>query len=449
VPRLVLFGAALVFLASTTPAAAQLVENASPPGTIGGWFGGRRPLNPNRSSQSLQANIDLSGGYDRDPNAVFADPALGSPEGSWSAGAAAATARYRAGSIRHNLEAFARGDLTYQGYVRDTLVGGSSSIIGVSRFGRRRLNQLNTHLQAAYQPGFVFGAVSPALPVEGQSVPLTLSPAQGVIEQRWVVVSGTGGYRHYWNNRFQSSMQVGAGRVRPAAGSSGTNAEWQNASFTQDVSLGSSFALLGTYRADRSTQETPGTPTLPIEYQSVSVGGRLNHRFSSRRRMSLSFAAGATQLRHAEVTSPGQAVFPSYSAGLEFVAQRSWELSLVANRGVSALSGVSAIPMESDNVVLSLNGSLHQRLRYSLSGSYLRAVSVGSSSATVTPTTGSGGTAALRYGVTTWMALVGTYSYYEHRLESGLPVPSGLPAVYNRQSLRAGLTLWMPLYGSF
>lgn len=429
------------------PAAAQLVEN--PPGATGGLFGGRRAINPNRTSQALEVDFDLGGGYDRDPNAISFDPTLTAAEqGGWSAGAGAATARYRIGDTRRSLEADARGDVTYQGNVRKTLMGGSSSLVAVNRFGRRRLNRLNVHLQTAYEPSFVFGAVNPVQVSEGVSTPLTLSASPGVVEQRWLVLSGTTGYQHYWSARYQTEFQAGAGRVRPI-GDVGLSSEWQNATVNQDVLISPSVALVGSYRIDRSRQLQPALPTQPIEYHTASAGARFSHRFSSRRRVSLSLSAGATRLRNSDVLTSAESVFPSFTAGVEFVALRSWDLSLRANRGVSTLSGVSTTPMESDNVAVSLNGSIHRRLRVSVLGSYLRGVAVTASAAPSTTTTGAGGTMQVRYGVATWLAMFATYSYYEHRIDGSLPAPAGLPPIYNRQSVRAGFTLWLPLYGTF
>lgn len=436
----------LLFTLIAAPAAAQLVEN--PPGATGGLFGGRRAINPNRTSQALEVDFDLSGGYDRDPAAISFDPTLtGARRGGWSAGAGSATARYRIGDARRSLEADARGDLTYQGNVRRTLTGGSSSLVGVNRFGRRRLNRLNVHLQTAYEPSFIFGAVNPIQVSEGLSTPLNLTPSLGVVEQRWLALSGTAGYQHYWSARYQTEVQAGAGRVSPV-GDIGLNSEWQNAMVNQDVLISPSVALVGSYRVERSTQIVPTLPAQPIEYHTASAGARFSHRISSRRRVSLSLSAGATRLRSSDVLTSSQSAFPSFSAGVEFVALRSWDLSLRANRGVSALSGVSTTPMETDTVALSLNGSIRRRLRVSLLGSYLRGVAVSQGATTATTTTGTGGTMQVRYGLATWLAMFTTYSYYEHRIDGSL-APVGLPPIYNRQSLRAGVTLWLPLYGTF
>ena len=103
--------------------------------------------------------------------------------------------------------------------------------------------------------------------------------------------------------------------------------------------------------------------------------------------------------------------------------------------------------MESSNVVISLNGAVARRIRLALSASYMASTAIAGNAQS--DTTAIGGNMSLRYGVNRWFATFATYSYYHHRLESGLPIATGLPPLYDRHSVRGGITLWLPLYGTF
>jgi hypothetical protein len=443
----------VVLAGGASPALAQLVQG---PISTGGIFGGRRPVNPNRTSQTLEMNLDVSGGYDQDPNAALVDPLTGSPgtETGWSVGQALLTSSYRIGTIRRSIAARARGNVNYQGNTRTPLTGGGSSLTGAMRFGRRGLNQWLVSADASYEPGWVFGAVNPALPTPGEVAPIDLVPEIGVIEQRWFTTSATSGYQHSWGARHQSDLQLGAGRVRPV-GSSGVDNDWQNAMLTQSWAVTSSVGLTGMYRYDSSQQldlaagqEDPAAQLAPVRYQSGTVGVRLERRLPGARRMTLTLAGGATQLLPESGAAAAADVYhPSYSVSIDLVPARSWSFSVAANRSVTVLAGISSVPMENNNVSTALSGGFGRRLRLALSGSFMEGTSITGNGSSVT--TAIGGNFSMRYGVSRTFGTFVTYSYYHHELEVGLPTAAGLPPLYDRQSVRAGFTLWVPLYGTF
>jgi hypothetical protein len=445
----------LAVLATTgvvSPAFAQMVEG--PPASVGGLFGGHRPVNPARASQSLEMNLDVSGGYDQDPNAAPLNPVTGAPvsTGGWSVGQAMLASNYRFGSLRRSIATRGRGNVNYQGNTRTPLMGGGASATGAMRFGPRSLNQWLTSVDASYEPGWVFGAVNPTLPTEGAAPALDLVPEIGVIELRWFTLSATSGYVHQWNVRHQSNVQVGAGRVQPAGDSEGDN-EWQNATFTQSWSINSDFDLLGTYRFDRSRQMDRTTPAIgsefePVQYQSGNIGVRYGRRLSPVKRLSLTLAGGATRVNPTtQSLIQGDLLHPTYSASFEFVPASDWSFLLSGSRSVTVLAGISSTPMATSNVAVSLNGGLARRLRLALSGSYMASNEIAGNAPS--DTTAIGGNVSVRYGVNRWFATFATYSYYHHRLASGLPIAIGLPPLYDRHSVRGGITLWLPLYGTF
>ena len=444
----------LAFLATAgvvTPAYAQMVDG--PPGSTGGLFGGRRPVSPNRNSHALDLSIDLSGGYDQDPNAFPADLSFaGGSDRGWTVGQGMVSTSYRVGQTRRSLDARARGNVNYQGNTRTPLMGGGATLSGFVKLGRQHLNQILVSLEASYDPGSIFGVVNPALPQEDAIERLDIVPTLGVIEQRWFSTSATSGYQHHWSARHQSDILVGAGRVKPS-GDTGSDSQWLNALFTQAWTINSAFDFTGSYRFDHSLQESPARldvtplPSTPAKYQTGTFGVRYSRRLSSVRRMSLSVAGGATQVLSDTGATLTDAVHPTASVNLEITPARAWSVSLIGNRSVAVLSGISSQPITSDTVALGLQGTIARRLRLAVNGSYMKGSSLVGETASFT--TGVGGNVSVRYGFRNWVGTFATYSYYHHTLESGLQVAALLPPLYDRHTVRGGITLWLPLYGTF
>jgi hypothetical protein len=53
---------------------------------------------------------------------------------------------------------------------------------------------------------------------------------------------------------------------------------------------------------------------------------------------------------------------------------------------------------------------------------------------------------SLTYSVTRFMSVGVTYSYYRHRAGEDVSLPVGYPREFDRQSVRANVNLWAPLF---
>jgi hypothetical protein len=438
-------------LADAPLAFGQIVE--SPPGVVGGIFGGRRPANPNRNSQSLETTIDISAGNERDSGLIIVNPdspGVPNPQGNWFGSTAGMTTRYFAGSARRSIDASGRGLVNYQDNTESTLKGGDASVNAIARFGRRRLNQLTVGLQAAYQPGWIFGATNPDL--DDTRPALGLAPEMGMVEERWFSTSGTARYTQHWGTHHQNTFQFGGGTVRPVTGS-GVETEWFNALVTYDWTVGPRFSVTSSYRHDRSQQLDQRVAATPIEYQTLDAGVTWTRRLSPARHFSIAITGGATRLLMAPASpEPAQPYHPIVSAGFELMASRTWSVSTHVSRSVSVLAGISAAPMVADGVDVGVSGTFGRRLRFAASGMYLLGASVGGHDADGiddSSARGAGSTAELRYGLGPRFGLFTSYSYYRHDTESASRLESGVPSRYDRHSARVGVTMWLPLYGSF
>lgn len=439
-------GIVLLQLAGT--AHAQLIEG--PQGAVGGLFGGRRPVDPNRLSHVFDATFDLGGGYDREPNGLLiAPPTDGDDvETSWFATTGSAAARYRAGYSRRSFETRGRGFFNYQTNVADSLIGGEALVNATTRFGRRNLNQLSAQLQASYEPAWGLGALS----LEGVGTPdptLGLAPPQGIIEQRWLVLGGTVAYDHHWNPRQQTTLQYNQLRVRPLTGVSGLDSDGQFIQVEQRWSVRPNLNLLGAYRYDQNTQGVEEVEAPSVKYQTLEGGLHAIRRLSSTRSIGLALRGGVARLMESAVTSDSPLLHPVATATIDYAASRRWTLSAEASREVTLLAGISPVPVLSDTVSVNLLGAASRKLRFSVYGSYARAVSVSDDVSLESRTEVAGATTEVRYALATSLGLFASYGFYHHRLEGDTVTAPGFPSRYDRQSARIGLTLWLPLYGAF
>lgn len=238
----------LAFLAvSASSAPAQLVDG--PVGTIGGLFGGRGPIDPNRTSQTLVLNLDISGGYEQNPIAEGPGEGLSLAAHDWYASTASSTLRYRLGNTRRRLESRGRGIFNYQSNADGWLTGGDAGVNGTLQVGRRQ-HQLSGGASASYQPGWVFGSLGTTA-AGGEDPGLGIAPPSGVLEQRWIVLTGDAGYEHHWTPRHTMTAAYQQQRLRPMEGG-GTESNTRFASVEHSWAATLTVRLLGGYRFDRS-----------------------------------------------------------------------------------------------------------------------------------------------------------------------------------------------------
>jgi hypothetical protein len=440
----------LLVAGSAGEARAQLVDG--PVGAIGGLFGGHHSVDPNRDSQSFETTFDLSGGYDRDPNLLVITPTDSGPDLTrWYAGTAAATMRYRAGSLKRNIDASGRTYMNYQSTAGGSLFGGDANINGIARLGRRNLNELTAELQSSYEPGWVFGAFGPSVTGPDDST-IGVAPPTGVFEQRWLVYSGRLGYQHHWNATHITSLTYDNRRLRPVEGG-GLESDLQIAHLEQSWAISRRYSFLGAYQFDENVQRDDtleDSPEIPaVRYQTMTGGVRYERRLSPFRRVSATVRGGVTLLVDSPATRDVKSSYPVASATLEYVPSRRFSLSSEYTRGVVLLAGVSAVPVLNNNLEVTVNGTPTSKLRYSVYGSLSRAEFLTPDVNRANSTDVAGGRLELRYALKNWAAIFTTYAYYHHRIDDPQLTASGFPPRYDRHSVRVGMTIWAPLFGTF
>ncbi len=445
--RLAVRLAVLLLAVSAGTVEAQLIEG--PQGATGGLFGGRRPIDPARNTQSFDATFDFGGGFDHDPNGLRIDTGSDEREAAqWFASTAAAAVRYRSGSIRRSLEARGRGYVNYQSNVGDSILGGEAVVIGATRLGRRRLNELSVQLLSSYEPGWIYGSLSPGVGATPEDPGIGVALPQGIVEQQWLALAGGVTYRHRWNTKHTTTLQYDNRHVHQVNGGE-IDGDWQHAMFDQAWLVGTGVSLVGGYQLEENRQRNAEVAEPTVRYQTLDGGLHVEKRISTTRRYDLIFRGGVTRLIGSLATANTRKVLPSLLVSGQFATSRFWNMSAEITRDAMVLAGVSPVPVLNDNINVTFNGTPTRKLRYSIATSVARANAATTDPSLDSVTAVAGVTGEVRYAMATWAAVFASYTFYHHRIRGEAVTATGFPSQYDRHAVRVGITLWAPLYGAF
>lgn len=436
-------GGLTVVLVAGVASLASAQGVAGPPGSVGGLFGGHQPPDPNRSTQRLDVSFDVSGGYDDNVEGLGVE---GSAAAAGYASTADARVRYWRGRAARFFETSGRTFINHQTAVTETLVGGDALVRGGFELGRR--NQMTAGLTVTYDPGFVGGISEFVVEDPSDTVDLPdLSVPQGIVEQRWLATAGAVTLQRSWTTRQIMDINFQATERRPIVGA-GFDSSSQNASVVHTWNFRPNAGLLFSYSYDGTHQSDEGLDIPTLRTQQADAGIRMERRLSPIRTLMVTFTGGAAFTSRAgnETVGPLDFVEPTASGVLRVGLTRRWFLVAEGNRSVTALEGVTPEPFATDAATLRLEVVTSPRFNYSVGGTYTQGSVLGGDTGSFEATAF---TAQMQYGIARCCGVFSNYTYYNHRLEDLSTLPEGFPARYDRHSIRVGLTVWLPLYGTF
>ena len=125
---------------------------------------------------------------------------------------------------------------------------------------------------------------------------------------------------------------------------------------------------------------------------------------------------------------------------------RTWSVSADAHRDVTVLEGVTQQSFLTDIGSLWLGGSVGESWVVVLSGSFSRGAGHESELGSFEAITGR---AQLQYAFASCCTVLAAYSYYSHLLRDLSDLAPGFPSRAERNSVRVGMTFWLPIYGRF
>ncbi len=179
-----------------------------------------------------------------------------------------------------------------------------------------------------------------------------------------------------------------------------------------------------------------------LKSNSIDAGVDYSRSLAFSRHTSLSFSTGTSIVsydnrRFGEITG---------TASLVHLFTRNWQGALSYNRDMNFVQTLSR-PLFADTASAELQGIINKRWLMSITGGYLsgRLGLSRSDSENSTVRTGTGAF-SLAYALTDYLRATFDYSYYTYRFSNDLVLPTtGLPPSFDRNSVRGGLQLVLPL----
>jgi hypothetical protein len=435
--------AALVVVLSVCAAPAQ-AQRPRPDRPYRGLFGGNG-ADPN-SAQQLDVNVSLSGAYDDN---VLADRGQGGLDprfqksGGYGGGSVSLDYTRRAGRATFDFT----GGTSYRYYPSIREMNGFNSFgsIGLSVKLTSRTDFRLTE-SASYSPYYSFGGFPGLAPyAPGDIAPI--SPDYPLLQQAAISLFSSASIEH----RLTPRASLSADYLLNYVDYRGQNQPFRNwgagGRFSYRLSSHASARLgyhyrRGTYGAYYANR--------PIDGHDIDVGIDYNRALSFSRTTTFGFSTGSSIYRSFSPSSTTTLADWQYrthymvtgNAYLNRQIGRSWNARLSYQRGLQFVQGFPD-PFFSDSVTASVGGFADARSRLNFTAAYSNgAVGVAIGGRNFTTYTG---VASYQLALVRWAALFADYSYYHYIFDPTVPLPPGMNRGLDRQSVRGGLNLWLPL----
>lgn len=431
-------------------AAAQVVDG--PPGSSRGVFGGAGGV----GSPALALTFDFEGGYDANDLSQTDIPT--SQFGPFQSGyvtTVATSLRFQRGRPERFFIGTGSGSVNHQQVARGQefyrLTQSDLSLQAATTLGRR--SGLTVGAGSSYEPTFVFGAFdslgrNTAVQSPLDEVPSpTADPTLSLTAQRWLTGRISAGTYHNWTSRQRMSLDYSGLWFQPVSGP-GFESRTDTVALLHGWNPRPTSGFELAYRYNRNVQSFENAPAQPLDMHSAEGRIRLDRRLSPNRSLSFMLGGGVVGVgaRAATQGSSFGRVLPTVSGSVQLRFLPTWGVLLSARRDITVLNGLSSEPFESDAATLTIDGTAWRRLTMGVTGGYsqgrARSAQGGDFDQTLL-------NAQIGYGFSARLGLVVSYSYTQHSFRNVPVATSSFPTQFGRNSVRVGLTMWLPLYGTF
>ena len=444
--RMVLALTATSCLRRSVDAKAQGLQRPTRP--YRGLFGGGPPPDPNRSRQELTLSGNLSTGYDTwlSPGGSVdsIDPTTEQQSGGVVTGDVGLS--YMRGRTQRSvtIDGNARAN-GYSGIDATSTIAADVQVAAQTNLGRT--TQLRFSQDLRYDPTLVLW--EPGSPV-GEveiAVPPPINVASNYLEQRSWSATSLVSFDKRWTARHTTQV-TGAYSQINYLDAIGNDSRTVTGDATYSWTLSRSSSLQTLYSINDSDLRAEDGLTTPMQNQNIEVALSYNRRLSPTRRFTLSAGGGGTHVStlNAADRSPLAYWMPSGRGSVSLDIGRSWALSGNYERAASVLQGVSLTSFATDTASLNVTGLVNRRIEAAISANYSNGRSGG------VDTQGSfenySGSLQALYAISRCCAAAVNYDYFVYRLRDIVDLPAGVPPAYDRQAIRVGIAISLPLYGT-
>jgi hypothetical protein len=430
-----LFAVAAPCTVTPSPASGQVIQ--PPPRSAVA----QPTVDPRRTQQVLTVTFDALGGYDDNvaPDGGVAPSDPTAPVRPSTTGTIGADARYRLSKGRSDLEVLTHAQMdSFRNIGVRPLIGGTANVRASTRLGRgfTLQGQANTE----YHPTFTFSGFEGASISAGGLAP---DVTTGALEIRSVIFSVSGELARQWSPLQRSVATVSRARS-DYSGLGGVDSRFTTFGVDHSWTLARALALRGAYQQSHSLSLEPFN--LPLDSYYVSGGVQLTKRVSRTRRLELSVRPGMMHVRTRSAIDarPIDYIAPSGTVGVRTDLGRTWAVSGDWQREVTLVEELTAQSFLTDSISTWVGGEVGRRLVVSALTSYAHGA----------PHQGETGsyemlraTLQVQHFVARCCAVVGSYSYGRYTLQDVSAVPDGLPHQFERNALRGGVNVWLPVFG--
>ncbi len=426
-PTLVLLLTAAALVAAA-PAQAQLIGSGQRP--IAPLFGQGRPA----GAQSLDLSLATFGGYDTnvvedDPGSII-DPRT-ERSGSFSGLNAKLAFLHKWRRVSFGLS----GDSALRYYAGGSEIVGLQHAAGAGLDVELERTHISLSQSLAFVPFYSFSTL-PLLFTGAVGDAFAPNADQSIVRRderlyaTFVTVTRTFGDRI---SATASGSLQGADFDKDSTG-------MRNLSGMGRLSFGltKDLSLVAGYGASEATYREPLHDQQRFRTHSVDAGVMFDRPLSLTRRTTLGVTAGTTAIEDESRTTQYRLIG---DARLNRDIGRTWHATAAYHRGVGFVEGFLQ-PFYTDSLNLNIGGLVHSRVETTVTGGY----SNGEMGLFQTTRTESySATTRLRVALTREVALSAQYLFYRYRFEQANSLPEQLPPYLERQGLRIGLDVWLPL----
>ncbi len=427
-------------------AEAQVVSRA--PRGFRGIFGARQPPDPSRAHSELFFALNATGGIDDNVGAgdTVGPPIIGANSGRGSTSQVDLTLDYRRSTATRSFGLASWGNFLnyYGGTSLPSSKNGGVGVTGQTEVTRRtsvgggaRLNYLS---QLPLSLPLEIGQVADSVPA-----PAGLT---GVFDRGSWDTTLDGNAERRWTRRSSTTLNYSFNTTEFSDGLDGDlRSHRLSATHRRLFARASSLDATYAYSETRVGLSDGGDQGRPRTEQRVDGGVSISRRLSTTRTVDISLHGGAL---YVDATAGG--TFVAYQLWTPF-AQASvragvfgqWAVETNYERSTQSIPGFSQPETYvTDSVTASLGGVIGRRMDVTFSGAFAAGdVGVDLSSSEYTTSSAS---AQLRVKITRNLAGVVGYSYYRYSFSDTL-LPAGLPSEFDRNAVRVGLSLSLPIIG--